>query len=375
MENWKCLLDKYGKICSNNEGGFGEGPTLLELCSYPSHRFEEICSRILCFFFNWNAEHGFRDLWLKSFFECLKEKNVETYGNINTWTEEKTVGDKRIDIVVEAEEWVLAIENKIYADVYNPLELYRKHIENKYQQKKRYLTVLSLRDSEGDPRIRNNGFCYVSYKDLIGRVKINMGEYLVGANQYYMNLMIDFIKTLENKMATELTDDQKRFFTDNNDQLERLVRDFQKFQQELFNERDKSIKRIKQSLEKENQDSELGEWWIYYGKNTVDLGHHYFGKYVLGIESWYCGSGLKDYEIVISTWDRKYWDQYKETIETTFKEKFGGEKWTEDLASNPKRSYYRFMLKETDEEKIIRKLLDVHKVMNELENNDKLIKI
>lgn len=375
LETWKCLLEKYGKIRSSKEGVLGEGPTLLELCSYPSHRFEEICSRILCFFFNWNAEHGFRDLWLKSVFECFLNENesVDTYGNVNIWTEEKTVEGKRIDIVAEAEDWVLAIENKISADLYNPLDLYKNHIENKYQQKKRrYLMVLSLRNSEFDHRIRENGFGYVSYKELLRRVKTNMGTYLVGVNQYYLNLMIDFIKTLENKMATDLTDDQKRFFSDNKDQLESLVKDFQRFQQELLSERERSINKIKATLD-QTPNTVIGEWWIY---NGMDLGHHYIGKNVLGIESWYCGSGLKDYEIVITTWNRIYWDQYKEVVVSTFKEKFGEDVWKEDLTSNPKRSYYRHMLNEPDEDQIKEKLLVVHNVMKEIESRvDKSIKI
>jgi hypothetical protein len=41
-------------------------PTYLELCKYPGRRFEEICSRLLCFYLAPNKEHQFKDLFLRS---------------------------------------------------------------------------------------------------------------------------------------------------------------------------------------------------------------------------------------------------------------------------------------------------------------------
>lgn len=42
--------------------------TYLGTCKYPGSRFEEVCSRLLAFFFDDKEQHGFGNLVLKSFF-------------------------------------------------------------------------------------------------------------------------------------------------------------------------------------------------------------------------------------------------------------------------------------------------------------------
>ncbi len=364
VKDLQSLLDEYSKIAKAEDKVDG-GPSLLEICSYPHHRFEEICSRIIRFFFNWNAEHGFKDLWIKSLFDCLKDQDekinqdkVLTLGNIHINNEERTEENRRIDIVVVTEKWVLAIENKINAIVYNPLDIYKKHIENNYKGKKHYNVVLSLRDSSSDSKIKDNGFYYVSYKMLIDKVRNNIGSYIINGNQYYLNMMMDFIKTLENKMATELTNEQRNFFDENNEVLVKLFEKFKVYQQVTNKDRIDSINRIKEELNKED-----GEWWIF---DNFDLGHHFVREYFIGIESWYYGAGLNNYEIVITTWDKKNWEPNKKLVMNEFKEE---EKWVleKDLSSNSNRSYYRYKMENTTEDEIIKKLSDVCQRMKKLE--------
>jgi hypothetical protein len=61
LETYSELLRKFAKLPKEEKE-----MTFLELCHYPGERFEEICSRILEFFFQPNNKHGFRDLWFKS---------------------------------------------------------------------------------------------------------------------------------------------------------------------------------------------------------------------------------------------------------------------------------------------------------------------
>ncbi|KGN92485.1 hypothetical protein HR15_02355 [Porphyromonas gulae] len=46
-------------------------PTFIEICRYPYNRQEEICSRILRFFLDPNAEHKLYDLWLSALWRDL----------------------------------------------------------------------------------------------------------------------------------------------------------------------------------------------------------------------------------------------------------------------------------------------------------------
>ena len=129
------------------------------------------------------------------------------------------------------------------------------------------------------------------------------------------------------------------------------------YQQVTNKDRIDSINRIKGELNKED-----GEWWIF---DNFDLGHHFVREYFIGIESWYYRAGLNNYEIVITTWDKKNWEPNKKLVMNEFKEK---EKWVleEDLSSNPNRSYYRYKMENTTEDEIIKTLSDVCQRMKKL---------
>ena len=47
--------------------------TYMGICQYPGSRFEEICSRILAYFFNNREEHSLRDLWFRALNSCIKQ--------------------------------------------------------------------------------------------------------------------------------------------------------------------------------------------------------------------------------------------------------------------------------------------------------------
>ena len=102
-------------------------PTYLELCSYPRHRFEEICSRLLRFFIDKNGPHGFGSLFIDSLIEIYKSKfdSNAVFGRTNTLiadTEVKITNDKRIDLVITSDDFVICVENKIWAQRNNPFK-------------------------------------------------------------------------------------------------------------------------------------------------------------------------------------------------------------------------------------------------------------
>ena len=76
--------------------------TFLDLCHYSGERFEEICSRILEFYFQPNNKHGFRNLWFKSLCQLIGYECDDAF-EMKSRTEEYTYGakekNKRIDMV------------------------------------------------------------------------------------------------------------------------------------------------------------------------------------------------------------------------------------------------------------------------------------
>lgn len=110
-------------------------PTFMDICKYPGSRFEEVCSRILQFYLNPFAGHGLHDLWLLALWRTSGQgETLPFYNKVECVTEEYA-GDKKIDIIVKSEEFIIAIENKTTADLYNPLDIYANHIRKNYSEK------------------------------------------------------------------------------------------------------------------------------------------------------------------------------------------------------------------------------------------------
>lgn len=293
-------------------------PTFMDICKYPNSRFEEVCSRILQFYFNPFAEHGLHDLWLSALWRVSRQgENLPFYNNVECVTEEYTE-DKRIDIVVKSEEFVIAIENKTTAGLYNPLEVYAKHIHENYADKKHQillvLSVFPLLDSNSKERMKHNGFRPVLYKDLFSEVHKELGSYMMSCDQKYLTYMIDFMKTIEN-MNDINSKREFDFFMQNKESIEGLINRYNNFQAGI---RPRQKEQIVSIAERAKERTKAG-WWIWEG---WDLGFSFNDKTNrIGIESsyeatekGYCG----EFHIYITTWDKSNWFPYKEAVLEAF---------------------------------------------------------
>lgn len=289
-------------------------PTYLELCRYPYNRFEEICSRILQFYFNPKAEHGFNDLWLVSLFQAIGESMPITFDDVNVNTEEDAEG-KRIDITIVSGDFVIAIENKITADVYNPLDIYRKHIKDIYRGKKQILLVLSLKPVIGNT-VKKHDFLSCLYKDLFNAVYSNLGDYITHCNQKYLTYMLDFMKTIDNMDNLKLRQEDE-FFFQNKKEIEKLQSRFNDYKNRILNNQKAQIAILQEQISELTQK----KWWVYRG---WDLGTQFNDKInCIGIESSY--EATKDnpcglFHIYITTWKLKDWPPYKDEVLKRFPE-------------------------------------------------------
>ena len=198
---WKKVLSIFSRLPKPNIN-----PTFMDICQMGGDRFEERCSQVLRFYFSPDAPHKLRGLFLNSLLEHLNLlDNPDFRYDITTTkvlTEEATEDRKRIDITIVTDNFVVAIENKIWADLYNPLESYTNHIEGKYKGKKHIYIVLSVRkitSAEELKKMEGNGFVCVNYQDLFSAIKRNLGSYVVDCDQTYLTFLFDFIRTIEKK--------------------------------------------------------------------------------------------------------------------------------------------------------------------------------
>ncbi|MCG2647786.1 PD-(D/E)XK nuclease family protein [Alloprevotella tannerae] len=293
-------------------------PTFMDICRYPYNRFEEVCSRILQFYLNPFAEHGLHDLWLLALWRVSGQGDtLPFYNKVECVTEEYAEG-KRIDIVVKSEEFVIAIENKTTAGLYNQLDVYANHIRKNYSDRKqRILIVLSvfpLLDSKSKKRMAQNAFRPILYKDLFSEVNKELGNYIMSCDQKYLTYMFDFMKTINN-INNVNSERELNFFMQNKERVEDLISRYNKFREGIRPQQVTQIASIEEKVEERTK----VDWWIWEG---WDLGISFNDKTNrIGIESSYeptereyCG----EFHIYITTWRKEHWPPYKEAVLKAF---------------------------------------------------------
>ncbi len=107
------LLDAFKSLPSRIKD-----PTFMEIAGYPHH--ENVCSNILKFYLQPDASHGLSDLCLKALLSLASV--YEPQSNVTVEREVTTKTGKRIDLLIQSDTHLIAIENKIYHSAVNPFQ-------------------------------------------------------------------------------------------------------------------------------------------------------------------------------------------------------------------------------------------------------------
>lgn len=334
-------------------------PTFMEICKHPYNRFEEICSRILQFYFNPKAEHGFGNMWLASLFDILEYPQRYDTDKIKIITEENANG-KRIDLTIISDNFVIGIENKTTANVYNPLHEYKKHIQNTYKNKTQILLVLSIKpitDISTKNKLKANNFAAFTYRELFDAINQHLGNYITSCNQKYLTHMLDFMKTIDN-MNSSNSNIENDFFFENKKEIEELIEQFNRYKERILSNQKEQISILKQRI----SDITGHKWWDWQG---WDLGISFNDKeHPIGIESSY-ESTKNDpcafFHIYITTWKMQDWSPYKETVLKQFPEHILLDEYNEN------RSYLHLpVISGNDHEEIVKTLKNVFDKMADI---------
>ncbi|MCL1827801.1 MAG: PD-(D/E)XK nuclease family protein, partial [Candidatus Cloacimonetes bacterium] len=206
--------------------------TFLEVTRYP--HYEKVSSNILAYFLNASGQHGMKDLFLKSLVETVIDNQYLT-DNMETQviTEYPTLKGGRIDILIETDLFLIIIENKINAPVYNNLEDYyitieevkKENIEN---TKTIIPIVLSINEDNYLNTEKSSEFYYITYEKFLSRVKANLGDYIDTANSEWLIFLRNFINTMQNlreegKMGHDEHNDRIDFFDKNETVIRELI--------------------------------------------------------------------------------------------------------------------------------------------------------
>ncbi|WP_426816809.1 PD-(D/E)XK nuclease family protein [Winslowiella sp. 2C04] len=159
--------------------------------------YENPVSDVLAFYLDPDGEHGLDTLTLDALLACLEEASDLASALIKPPEREvSTVAGNRIDLLLESNEWVMIIENKIGHLLNNPFDDYTAYLNDEsYREKKPYYIVLS---PNGRAPV---GWTGVSYREFTRQLTLRLGEAFISAPlNKWLILLREYVLHLESLM-------------------------------------------------------------------------------------------------------------------------------------------------------------------------------
>ena len=199
----------------------GKPKTFLGIAKQP--HYENVLSNIYAFYFDVHEVHKLKDLFITSLIELInasplaKEAKVfDTFLNFEVVTEYGTKNQKRIDILLQNQEQAIIIENKVYHNLNNDLEEYY----NEINVATKVGIVLSLHPISD---IKHPHFINITHSQLMERVMLNLGSYVLGASDKYLVFLKDFYQNIINLSRPVMEKEYIHFYYKNQQEINQLV--------------------------------------------------------------------------------------------------------------------------------------------------------
>ena len=190
--------------------------TILDIAGI--EHLENNWSDIYRYFFDTNASHGLSRLFIDSLQNILKEKNNQyipiTMEHFKVSREvavqDKNGNNKRIDLLLYNDDEAIIVENKVYASLYNRLDLYWEKPEVPEENKRG--VVLSLNKI----RVKNTNFVNITHEELAKEIEKQLPSYFLSAQPKALILLQDFIQNIYNMTHPINTEEISFYFQDGN---------------------------------------------------------------------------------------------------------------------------------------------------------------
>jgi hypothetical protein len=200
--------------------------TFMQIAGYP--HYEKVCSNILKFYLEPKQEHGLDDLLLRAFMICLKVPYEGAITDATVETEVKTERGGRLDLLIKTSDFVIGIENKIWAWLHNDLFDYASLVASRAKSvdgAKPYNAVLTLRPlaSRELDGAKEAGFCNITYEQIILEARNLLSQYATRANSKFLTYFTDFMQTIESLSGPKPDPTRTAFFIEHGSQIEELA--------------------------------------------------------------------------------------------------------------------------------------------------------
>lgn len=206
--------------------------TFMQVAGYP--HYENVCSNILAFYLDPREEHGLADLVLRAFMTCLEITREGPIIDADIQREVMTEQGGRLDLLIRTDDFVIGIENKIWAWLHNDLSDYANLVASRAKTTegaKPYHAVLTLLPlaSVDLAHARNAGFCNITYEQIILEARNLLGHYASAANAKFLTYFTDFMQTIESLKGSKTDAVRTAFFVKHGKQIEELANTYWTF--------------------------------------------------------------------------------------------------------------------------------------------------
>ncbi|GHC52971.1 PD-(D/E)XK nuclease family protein [Roseibacillus persicicus] len=172
--------------------------------------YENPTSQLLQFFLNPQQEHGFGNLFLECFLASLQPSPkypLDRFlkGILSVEREVPTSDKKRLDLVLEGDDWLIVIENKIRHHENNPFESYETYVRTRSQHGIAALQVI-LAPFPGEQR---KNWLRVTYQDFLARLETRLETWSDSKNGKWLVFAQDFVKHFQQELYTLPMNDER----------------------------------------------------------------------------------------------------------------------------------------------------------------------
>lgn len=236
--------------------------SILEIAGFP--HYENVISNFLAFYFDFNEKHGLGDLFVKSLFSALKlGKEYIPSNNINVHKEVVTPNNKRIDLIIELDEYAIAIENKIHHTLKNPLKDYENYMRLNYPDKKQLGVILSIHPVQVKARSFFKSILYHKYCQILSQ---QLGTYITISNSFHASFVTDFLTTLNNlKKGSTMNDEVIEYMSKHYEEFVKIQEMFTIY----FKEIHQKLNTLEQLLNLKKYTKSQSRWKAEWTKNRL----------------------------------------------------------------------------------------------------------
>lgn len=200
--------------------------------------YENNWSDIYAYFFNPKEKHGLGRLFIEALNTLVSEKTGKKPLLMDKFSvfREYPIEGKWIDLLIKSEKEAIIIENKVYANLYNPLDIYWRGI-NMSDELKRGV-VLSLHEMQV-----KNPYVNITHKEFAESIESALPNYSHSSDSRNLMILRDFIQNIYSKTLYNIDANELSFYYSESDNRKIINR--------LSEIRSNVIRHIRESIEDE----------------------------------------------------------------------------------------------------------------------------